>query len=165
MKTLNRITLGIILTAGIALFACSDGTSPEREPQGVSALRESLAPYASFALAKGAGYSTALTDCVSNGDVGAMGIHYARTSLIDAVLDSLRPEVLIYEPGTDGESSLVGVEFIIPFSLLPSTATPPTLFGQQLMPDFTFQLWGLHVWTHRTNPSGLFAMWNPRVHC
>jgi hypothetical protein len=23
----------------------------------------------------------------------------------------------------------------------------------------------LPVWTHRTNPSGLFASWNPRVHC
>ena len=21
------------------------------------------------------------------------------------------------------------------------------------------------VWTHRTNPSGLFTSWNPRVHC
>ena len=26
-------------------------------------------------------------------------------------------------------------------------------------------VWGLHVWTHRINPKGTFAPWNPRVHC
>ena len=40
---------------------------------------------------------------MSNGDQGAMGIHYANVGLIDGTADPLRPEALIYEPGTNGE--------------------------------------------------------------
>jgi hypothetical protein len=61
--------------------------------------------------------------------------------------------------------SLVGVEFIVPFSILPKTGTPPTLFGQKFSVNDVFGVWALHVWTHRLNPSGTFADWNPRVHC
>jgi hypothetical protein len=145
--------------------ACSRSTTSPTPPSGVSALRESLAPYASLALAKNAGYNTALTDCMSNGDVGAMGIHYANTSLIDGTADSLHPEALIYEPGSSGEGSLVGVEFIVPYEAVSKQSPPPSLFGQSFLPNDVFGIWMLHVWTHRTNPSGTFATWNPRVHC
>jgi hypothetical protein len=37
--------------------------------------------------------------------------------------------------------------------------------GQQFMQFDTFQVWGLHVWIWKENPSGLFAPWNPRVTC
>jgi hypothetical protein len=134
-------------------------------PQDVETLRASLAPYSSLALAKAAGYNTAITDCMSNGDEGAMGIHYGNNALIDGTADALHPEALIYEPGTDGQASLVGVEFLVPFSIVPKTATPPVLFGQKFQVNDVFGVWALHVWTHRTNPSGLFANWNPRVHC
>jgi hypothetical protein len=134
-------------------------------PAEVTALRESLAAYTSFGLAKKAGYSTAITDCMSNGDEGAMGVHYANPHLIDGVADALHPEALIYEPGTNGELSLVGVEFIVPFTAVAKTAAAPTLFGKKFAPNDVFGVWALHVWTHRTNPSGLFAAWNPRTHC
>jgi hypothetical protein len=39
------------------------------------------------------------------------------------------------------------------------------LFGQKFSQNEVFGVWALHVWTHRTNPRGLFAPWNPRVHC
>jgi len=139
--------------------------APTALPAGVEALRASMDAYTSLALAKKAGYSTAITDCMSNGDVGAMGIHFGNTNLIDGVADSLHPEVLIYEPGTDGEMSLVGVEFLVPYSAIPRSGTAPALFGQSFSQNDVFQVWALHVWTHRTNPSGLFASWNPRVHC
>ena len=149
--------------------ACGGGSSDTAPspalPQDVEALRASLAPYTSFALAKTAGYSTAITDCMSNGDQGAMGVHYGNTSLIDGTADPMHPEVLIYEPGANGDMSLVGVEFIVPFSILPKTGTPPTLFGQKFSVNDVFGVWALHVWTHRLNPSGTFADWNPRVHC
>ncbi|MEP6618156.1 MAG: hypothetical protein ABJE47_02530 [bacterium] len=112
-----------------------------------------------------AGHFVALTDYMSNGDLGAMGVHFGRPALIDGVVDQLHPKVLIYEAGTSGEMSLVGVEFIVPFAAIPKTAPAPTLFGQHFLPDDAFGLWGRHVWTQRTNPSGPFAPWNPRVHC
>ena len=94
-----------------------------------------------------------------------MGIHYGNTTLIDSNLDPLRPEILIYERGTDGEASLAGVEFVAPFTRVTKRSPPPVLFGQAFSPNDVFGLWTLHVWTHRLNPSGTFAMWNPRVYC
>ena len=77
MKVSNRIALSkLAIFAGLAAFgwmaACNsdDSTSPA-VPAGVETLRASLDPYASFTLAKNAGYATALTDCMSNGDEGA----------------------------------------------------------------------------------------------
>jgi hypothetical protein len=139
--------------------------TPASLPAGVEALRASMDAYTSLSLAKKAGYGIAITDCMSNGDEGAMGVHFGNTALFDAVADSLRPEVLIYEPGTNGEMSLVGVEFLVPYTAIPRTGTAPVLFGQKFSQNDVFQVWALHVWTHRANPSGLFASWNPRVHC
>ena len=155
------------LTASVAVMAgaCGGSSTEPSEPSGVAALRQSLEPYSSFALAKNAGYSTALTDCMSHGDDGAMGIHYANTALIDGTADSLHPEALIYEPGVDGQMSLVGVEFVVPFAAVSRDSKPPELFGQAFSQNDVFGVWALHVWTHRSNPKGLFAPWNPRVHC
>ena len=69
------------------------------------------------------------------------------------------------KPGPDNQASLVGVEFIVPYSAVARDANPPVLFGQQFSRNDVFNVWALHVWTHRSNPSGLFAPWNPRVHC
>jgi hypothetical protein len=166
MKVSNRfIRYAALLPLAWAGACGGDKATSPTIPAEVETLRASMAPYVSLSMAKSAGYSTALTDCMSNGDEGAMGIHFGSTALIDAVTDALRPEVLIYEPGTNGELSLVGVEFIVPFALIPKTAPAPVLFGQKFLADDAFGLWGLHVWTHRANPSGLFAPWNPRVHC
>lgn len=162
----RTITIASALVVLATALACGATKTSEPEvPSDVQALRANLAPYSSLALAKSAGYSVAITDCMSNGDLGAMGVHFGNTTLIDDKLDALKPEVLIYEPGNNGEMSLVGVEFILPFAVRPKTSAPPELFGQRFSPDETFGLWTLHVWTHRANPSGLFAPWNPRVHC
>lgn len=147
------------------MAACDDNPATRPVPPAVQELRASLAPYSSLALAKTAGYSTAITDCMSNGDEGAMGVHLGNSSYIDGTVDPLRPEALIYEPGTNGQMSLVGVEFIVPFSALAKTSPAPVLFGQTFAVNDVFGVWALHVWTHRLNPKGTFAAWNPRVHC
>ena len=166
MRFVHRLPIYAgMITLGLAAACNSDNVSSPSEPAGVEALRSSLAPYSSFNLAKAAGYSTALTDCMSNGDEGAMGLHFANAALIDGTAEALKPEVLIYEPGTNGEMSLVGVEFVVPFAVVPKTSAPPTLFGQQFLANDVFGVWALHVWTHRSNPNGLFASWNVRVHC
>ena len=167
MKINMKYVLAALLVPAVWAVACSndDTTAPPIAPAGVDELRQSLAPYASLTLAKAAGYGTAITDCMSNGDEGAMGVHFGNTTLFDANADRLHPEVLIYEPGTNGEMSLVGVEFLVPYTALPKTSPAPVLFGEKFQQNDVFGVWALHVWTHRTNPSGLFASWNPRVHC
>ena len=167
----KKITTALIAAVSLIPFvwavACNDKeevTAPA-VPAGVAELRASLAPYSSLALANNAGYSTEITDCMSNGDLGAMGVHWGNTTLIDGTADAQHPEVLIYEPGTDGQMSLVGVEFLVPFTLVPKTAQAPVLFGQKFEVNDVFGVWALHVWTHRANPAGTFAPWNARVHC
>jgi len=162
----SRRFYAMLLVAGALVAACEDSGITEPEiPAGVTALHTALAPYASFTLALADGYDVAITDCMSNGDEGAMGIHYGNPSLIDGLVDPLHPEVLIYEPGSGAQMNLVGVEFIVPFSMLPKTSPAPVLFGQSFTQNEIFGVWALHVWTHRANPSGLFSPWNPRVHC
>ena len=166
MKFTRQIAIHVG-TAMLAIAAACDGqksTGPV-EPAGVAELRASLGAFTSFDLAKNSGYATALTDCMSNGDEGAMGSHFANTAFIDATADALHPEVLIYEPSASGAMSLVGVEFVVPFALVPKTAAAPMLFGQKFAANDVFGVWALHVWTHRSNPNGLFADWNIRVHC
>jgi len=128
-------------------------------------LRASLEAFSSPALAKKAGYNLPITDCMSNGDEGAMGIHLGNQAFIDAHVDLVHPEALIFEPGTNGEMSIVGVEFIVPFTAVSKQSAAPVLMGQKFSPNDVFGVWALHVWTHRSNPRGTFAPWNPRVHC
>jgi len=164
--TTRSFLCGVLAAAGFGLLAAcggSDAVSPE--PEGIAALRTAIAPYENLNTARSAGYNVALTDCMSNGAVGAMGIHYGKTSAFDGTLDSTSPEVVIYEPGPNATMQFVGVEFAIPFAVLPKTAVAPTLFGVRFIPNDMFQLWTLHVWTERANPSGLFSEWNPAVHC
>src|SRR5437773_1590131 len=108
MKTSIRPILFAVLVPLAWAGGCggdnnSTSPAPESLPASVEALRASLDAYTSLGLAKKAGYSAAITDCMSNGDLGAMGIHFGNPAFIDAVADSLHPEVLIYEPGTNGE--------------------------------------------------------------
>jgi hypothetical protein len=168
-KPAALISIACAALLSLSIAACGDDddnnvTTPAL-PAGVEALRASLEPFSSPALSRQAGYTTALTDCMSHGDLGAMGIHIANAALLDGTADPLRPEALIYEPGNGGEMSLVGVEFIVPFAAVPKTAAAPELFGQKFSQNDVFGVWALHVWTTRSNPSGLFAPWNPRVHC
>jgi hypothetical protein len=110
--------------------------------------------------------------CVSGPELGAMGVHLAKFSLFDDVLDVNNPEVLVYEP-RQGALHLVAAEYVTPAAAWNAThpdATPqlrghllhftngPNRYG----PDAFYEL---HVWAWRLNPSGPFADWNPRVSC
>jgi hypothetical protein len=41
----------------------------------------------------------------------------------------------------------------------------PTIMGQQMLHERERRYWYLHAWAWKPNPSGLFADWNPTVHC
>jgi hypothetical protein len=111
-------------------------------------------------------------DCVAEPGQGAMGIHYLNGALVDAVLDPLRPEALMYEPQRNGKLELVGVEYIV-FQEAWDAAhpQPPVLFGHPFhlvrapnrynVPTF----YELHLWVWEQNRNGIFNDWNPAVHC
>ena len=131
----------------------------------LAALRRIVAPYRRFEVAQQAGYTLLVPGCRDNQPQGGMGWHYANPAYLDDELSVTRPEVMIYEPQRDGSMALVGVEYAVPFTVLPPEADAPTLFGQTFLHNFRDQLWMLHVWVGRHNPDGMFATWNPTVSC
>jgi hypothetical protein len=153
--------------------AAASRTGGESEGEDAATLRRDLAtlgrvtaPFHSFAKAASAGWSAQITPCMTDpGGAGGMGFHYGNVALIDGAVRVDQPELLLYEPEQNGRLRLVAVEYIIPYTQHGRGATPPVLFGQQFKQNDTFQLWGLHVWIWKENPSGLFASWNPRVSC
>lgn len=129
---------------------------------------------------------TPVLGCVSGPDHGAMGVHYVNTGelngetlLPDGQLDPTKPQALIYEPQSNGEMKLVGVEFIILASALPSGAAPEVdghlmsyIDGPSTArPKATPNRYGLpaffelHVWAWKDNPQGSFVDWNNHVTC
>lgn len=129
-------------------------------------LRRVTAPFHEFDEAGEAGWSAQITPCmVDPGGAGGMGFHYGNVGLINGSASVDKPQLLLYEPEQNGRLRLVAVEYIIPYTFVPRSAEPPVLFGQKFAQVDAFQLWGLHAWVWKENPSGIFASWNPTVNC
>jgi hypothetical protein len=184
------VRMGLILVAvtlivtGSAAATAAAGNTNNSAQDNLSGLRAATARYHSLPQAKANGYALFVDQnniaCIDNPGVGAMGIHYLSGDVLGAVtksgqFDPTKPQALVYEPGTDGQMSLVAVEFLV-FqkdweTVHGANAAPPTLFGQDFMlipagnrfsPD---AIYALHVWVWQDNPDGTFAMWNPNVSC
>ena len=138
----------------------------------VKVIRDATARFRDVSVAEAEDYHL-LFGCVSGSDTGAMGLHYANTSLVfDDELDPTRPEIVIYEPQADGRLRLVGADFLILASAWhakhPATETPQ-IMGQLLhlfespnrfgLPAF----YTLHVWAWKDNPNGMFVNWHANV--
>lgn len=149
-----------------------DGELRRGEVRGqLAELRQATARFHRPAAAERAGYTVLVTHpetgaaCLEDPVLGAMGRHYLAPALIDGDVAVEAPEVLIYEPTRNGRLRLVAVEYVIPFAIHGADQPPPVLFGRELMQNHTFDLWALHAWVWKHNPSGVFADWNPRVSC
>ena len=161
----RNVTRAGAAVLALSLAACGDDpTGPSLtsdQQRDLDALRAATAAYRDFSRAQAAGYTERLTDCMSDA-AGGMGYHYGKAAFIDASARLLEPEILMYEPQPDGSLQFVGIEYVVPLSM---AATPPTLLGHTFHRNDAFQLWVLHVWLYRDNPSGMFSDWNPNVTC
>jgi hypothetical protein len=138
----------------------------------VTLVRESTERFRDVNVAEAEGYHL-LFGCVSGGDFGAMGMHFANSALIgDDVIDPAHPEIVLYEPTGDGRVRLTGADFLVLKDVWDAKhAGPPELMGQLFhlfdapnrfgLPPF----YTLHVWAWKDNPNGSFVNWNPRVSC
>ena len=146
--------------------SASDASFGPAVAKDLATLRQVTAPYHDFATGKDAGWGTQITGCRTDpGGAGGMGFHYGNTDFIDGTAQVDRPQLLLYEPESNGKLRLVAVEYIIPYTFHARSDAPPVLFGQQFKQVDAFQLWGLHAWVWKENPSGIFADWNPNVNC
>jgi hypothetical protein len=111
--------------------------------------------------------------CVHEPLAGSMGIHFVNGTLAgDTVIDRAKPEALTYEVKSNGELALVGVEYVVFQEAWDAEHDqPPTLFGQPfvLVPSANRYgipaFYALHAWAWKSNPTGAFQDWNPRVLC
>ena len=145
-------------------FARSADAEP-RVGDALGQLRSVTARFHDVAVAEDAGYSVPLTGCVTDATLGGMGFHVGKGKAIDGTVDPLEPEVLLYEPQANGQRRLVAVEFVVPYEFQPRNGPAPRLFGREFVPTDAFELWALHAWIWRDNPSGMFADFNPTVSC
>ncbi|MFF1507851.1 hypothetical protein [Streptomyces sp. NPDC058326] len=106
-------------------------------------------------------------DCVEDPKLGGMGYHYVNPANLGST-DPRRPAAVLYEEDhKTGKRELVAVEWVVPD---PNKNRPrPQLFGRGFDGRFDFEPLGphysLHAWIFKKNPKGVFAPYNPRVHC
>jgi len=126
-------------------------------------LRRATAAFHNVEKAEADGYSVD-GPCIYHSELGGMGYHYVKPELMDGSINLLEPEMLVYEPKPNGHLRLVAVEYIVPFDAWVDE-DPPSLFGQDFLPNEAGGFYALHVWLWRNNPSGMFFDWNPNVSC
>lgn len=160
--SIKRGGTGVVL----ALVFLVSGNASAGVASDLAALRQATAPFHNFDLAMAAGWNFQLTGCLESPD-GGMGYHYANLERLadGGAIDPRRPEALLFEPGRNGQLRFVAVEYVVLEEDLPRTAPAPELFGQPFHFNEAFEVWALHAWVWRHNPSGMFADWNPVVNC
>ena len=152
-----------------AMVACD---SPSDTPDPVDELRDATEAFQQVSAAMAAGYAPT-GPCVAS-PAGAMGIHYTNNALVDGTVDPRRPEALLYAPTASGGRELLGAEFVVAADAWDAAHTTPPTFAGQAFEDhrapaarhgLPFAHYDLHVWVWKTNPSGMFAPFNPAVAC
>jgi hypothetical protein len=157
LRAVLAATTAFGLVAGFAVVgqaAQKDNHQPE-----LARVRAATAAYHDVAAAEAAGYEKFL-DCFQSA-AGGMGQHYVQLNHLDAVVDALDPEAMVYEAREDG-LHLVAVEYIVPKPAWHET-NPPSLFGQTFHDNSTLNIWMLHAYIWRPNPIDMFADFNPSV--
>jgi hypothetical protein len=146
--------------------------------------RDATAGFHNFDVATAAGYTARVADlagitCIDSA-AGAMGVHYLNPTLIpelfDATavpsIDATTPELLVYQPVSNGKLRLVALEYLTLKARWDATHdAPPSLFGHRFdttlagnrygLPDF----YSLHAWIWKNNPADIFAPYNTKVSC
>jgi hypothetical protein len=193
IRHLRRLAAVLTVAAATAALvlptaAQAAGTTAMTRPYPVAAAhhrspvvraRQATRKFHSLATAKKAGYAR-FKDingiaCIAMPPMGAMGVHYVNGSLVGTPAVRLRhPEALVYAP-VRGHLRLAALEYIVLKSAWDKVhginAPRPRLYGHRFnitpapnrygLPTF----YSLHAWIWKRNPAGMFAMWNPAVHC
>jgi hypothetical protein len=144
----------------------SNGALTAAQLKAVADVRQATMKFHDFEYATssdGGGYTVQYPAGCAASPTGAQGVHYLNPSLVDDIVDLLRPELIMYEPGPNGQMNLVGVDYVVPLN---QATSAPSLLGVEFMAlGAPLNVWALHIWAWRPNPGGMFAQWNPKVSC
>ena len=131
-------------------------------------LRLVTAQYQRLEAAQAAGYAPTPgpNQCLENSAFGGLGYRYINAGLIDAEVDFLQPEVLVYTQGSNGALQLGAVEYVVPVAAWSATHTGwPQIMGHQFHLNPSLDAYVLHIWVWEDNSLGVFEDWNPLVSC
>lgn len=174
MRTITRSAFAgtLALAATLAVVVPAQAAPPAGSPSEMNRLlaqtRAAVAQYHDLDAALAAGYIP-ISECVEEPGLGAMGVHYLNPALVapGAPVDPARPQMLTYGPSASGELELWSAEFF-----QPDVGQPTPRYGSQ---PFDGPMPGhgpgapvhydLHVWVGKHNPAGIFAEFNPALHC
>ena len=88
----------------------------EQRKQGnglVKSVRDATERFSDVSVAENEGYGL-LFGCVSGGDYGAMGLHFVNLPLVaDGKIDAAAPEIVLYEPTSNGRLRITGADFVV----------------------------------------------------
>lgn len=157
-----------IMTLLLILYtSCTKSDEPQVDEVTlmIEEVRESTDAYTDHNTALNSGWNTEMSPCVEHPTEGGMGIHFGRMEYFDGRVNHLEPQILLYLPDGNGGMEFLGVEYVVPFAILPETEPAPKLFGQHFHQNHEQGIWALHVWTEKENPKGMFYDWNPSVSC
>jgi hypothetical protein len=157
-KKVWRPAVALMVLAGSLLLVtrASAGGGPD-----LAEVRRATAKFHDVARAEAAGYSRFL-DCFQLPGVGGMGQHYVQLDSLDANIDPLQPEAMVYEMRKGDRLQLVAVEYVVPVDSW-TGENPPELFGRPFFLNSKLNVWALHAWIWRPNPLGIFENYNPKV--
>lgn len=168
-RAIAGLTLAILGTPMLAVAAvATSGAQADLGP-----VRQATAAFHDLSAAEAAGYVPFYL-CTDEAGVGAMGQHFVNPELVgDPAIDPLHPEVLVYEPRSNGGYKLVALEYVTFQDAWAGAfgATTPSVLGVELKAVAAPNRYGLppffqrHVWLWAPNPLGLFNDWNPGVTC
>lgn len=164
-------TTALLATTAGALLGLATGSSAAPGGKGkadLASVRAATAKYHDVSVALAAGY-VPVSPCEELPGEGVMGQHYLHPGLAgDAVIDPLRPELLLYVPSANGPR-LVGVEYFVAEAA--TGGQRPSVLDRPLdgpMPGHSPDMpshYDLHLWLWKHNPSGMTAAWNPALSC
>lgn len=173
------IALALLIVCPLLALAQDGHSHQEQTPEQksrasalIKIVRDSTERYKDVSVAEADGYALQF-GCVSGPDSGAMGLHFVNGSLVNAgVIDATRPQIVIYEPTSNGGMKLIGADYLVLADAWDKkNQGPPELMGQLFhyfeapnrfgLPAF----YTLHVWAWKDNPNGAFVNWHPNVSC
>jgi hypothetical protein len=155
-------TVSILPAASAHGSHAGNGSLSPDQLRAIGSVRNATTRFHDLAAARTAGYTLQYPAGCAESSQGGQGFHYLNEALVDDKVELLKPELVMYEPGPNGQMQLVGVDYVVP---LAASAEPPTLLGVPFMRNDGLGVWALHIWAWRPNPSGMFAAWNPKVSC
>ena len=101
---------------------------------------------------------------------GGMGVHFLNMGAVGPKLDSLKPQVLLYEV-VGNKLKLAGAEWFMPTEI---SKTAPMVLGHKLEGPMeghepvlpaALHHWDLHVWLWKENANGMFHSTNAGIKC